>query len=87
MTVGSPLAHAMLLLASGSQDFDDRKAQRELPTCPPVLDEHKYGYVVVPPPSVARWPETLFSACAAPCGTLRCDHMQQFVFSCLWGGF
>lgn len=49
VTVGSPLAHAMLLLASSSEDFEDRKAQRELPKCPPVLDDGKYGYVADPP--------------------------------------
>ena len=45
VTIGSPLAHAMLLLAESAQDFDDRKGQRELPTCPPVLDEGSYSYV------------------------------------------
>ncbi|MET0576069.1 MAG: hypothetical protein ABWZ83_09415 [Mesorhizobium sp.] len=44
VTLGSPLAHAMLLLADGKVDFDDRKAQRELVTCPPVKDEMGYGY-------------------------------------------
>ncbi len=48
VTVGSPLAHALLLLASDSRDFDDRKQQRELPTCPPVVDNKSYGYTAAP---------------------------------------
>jgi hypothetical protein len=40
ITVGSPLTHAPLLFAGSVQDFDEMKAQREFPTCPPQLD-HK----------------------------------------------
>jgi hypothetical protein len=36
VTLGSPLAHAELLLATGPRDLRTRKEQRELPTCPPV---------------------------------------------------
>jgi hypothetical protein len=36
VTLGSPLAHADLLLASGRDDLRTRQQQRELPTCPPV---------------------------------------------------
>ena len=35
ITVGCPLAHAMLLLADSRDDFNNRKRQREFPTCPP----------------------------------------------------
>ena len=44
VTIGSPLAHAMLLLASDGKDFAARKLQRELLTCPPVADKQGYGY-------------------------------------------
>ena len=44
VTLGSPLAHAMLLLARDREEFDARKRQRELPTCPPVKDEKGYAY-------------------------------------------
>lgn len=44
ITLGSPLAHAQLLLASDSEEFATRKQQRELPTCPPVEDEKGYAY-------------------------------------------
>ena len=44
VTMGSPLAHAMLLLASDCKDFEARKRQRELPSCPPVTDKKGYGY-------------------------------------------
>lgn len=46
ITLGCPLAHAMLLLATSREDFDQRKRQRELPTCPPQRDKKGYGYVV-----------------------------------------
>jgi len=39
ITLGSPLAHAKLLLAQGEQDLRARVRQRELPTCPPVPDK------------------------------------------------
>jgi hypothetical protein len=39
ITLGSPLAHASFLLSAGPRDFDQRKGQRELPTCPPQLED------------------------------------------------
>jgi hypothetical protein len=44
ITLGSPLAHGMLLLANSTEDFQNRKRQRELPTCPPQRDVKGYGY-------------------------------------------
>ena len=44
ITLGSPLAHAMLLMAESAKDFGLRKYQRELPTCPPQTDEKGYAY-------------------------------------------
>lgn len=44
ITLGSPLSHAMLLLACGREDLESRKRQRELPTCPPQLDDKGYAY-------------------------------------------
>lgn len=49
ITLGSPLAHAMLLMAKSKKDFKRRQKQRELPTCPPVLDDNTYEYVKNPP--------------------------------------
>lgn len=50
VTLGSPLAHAALLLADDEPDLRQRQEQRELPTCPPIpeLDEGgpKYSYRV-----------------------------------------
>lgn len=43
VTVGSPLAHAPLLLAESFAEFEHLKEQRELPTCPPQKD-HKGKY-------------------------------------------
>jgi len=44
ITLGCPLAHAELLLASTTKELRERQAQRELPTCPPALDEGLYSY-------------------------------------------
>jgi len=44
ITIGSPLAHGMLLVAENSDDFYARQRQRELPTCPPQSDEKGFGY-------------------------------------------
>jgi hypothetical protein len=38
ITLGSPLAHAVLVLASDEQDLQERQRQRELPTAPPVAE-------------------------------------------------
>ena len=89
VTVGSPLAHAMLLLASGSKDFDDRKGQRELPTCPPVLDDDGYGYVDSPmslPGSPKRYsPHVLHHA--APFAVTRWSNLYFPAHGGLFGDF
>ena len=53
VTLGSPLAHAELLLATGSRDLRTRQEQSELPTCPPTgelrrrrSEVERYHYVV-----------------------------------------
>lgn len=38
ITLGSPLAHAVLVLASDEEDLRERQRQRELPTDPPVAE-------------------------------------------------
>lgn len=38
ITLGSPLAHAAILLASDAADLTMLQAERELPRCPPVVD-------------------------------------------------
>jgi hypothetical protein len=38
ITLGSPLTHAELLLARGLEDLRRQQLDRELPTCPPVLE-------------------------------------------------
>jgi hypothetical protein len=44
VTLGSPLAHGVLLLARNAEEFEARKRQRELPTCPPQRDDKGYAY-------------------------------------------
>jgi hypothetical protein len=44
VTIGSPLTHAVLLLAHDAKDFEARRRQREFPSCPPVEDDKSYAY-------------------------------------------
>jgi hypothetical protein len=44
ITVGSPLAHAELLLARSNKELLERQAERELPTCPPFLEDGFFSY-------------------------------------------
>ncbi|MBC5764173.1 hypothetical protein [Ramlibacter albus] len=43
VTLGSPLAHAPVLLANDAEDLKRRFEQRELPTCPPTLEASPRG--------------------------------------------
>jgi len=38
VTMGSPLTHAEALLAQDKKQLDERKEEREFPTCPPVME-------------------------------------------------
>ena len=40
ITLGCPLSKGDVLLAKDNHDFDIRKRQRELPTCPPWLEKN-----------------------------------------------
>jgi hypothetical protein len=44
ITLGSPLAHAELFLAANKEEFESRKRQREVVTCPPQRDAKGYAY-------------------------------------------
>lgn len=41
VTMGSPLAHASFLLTRKPEEFQMKKVERELPTCPPTLESVK----------------------------------------------
>jgi len=41
ITLGSPLAHASFLLATGRDDLVERIRQREYPSCPPQPEDHR----------------------------------------------
>jgi hypothetical protein len=48
ITLGSPLAHAPVLLADGLRDLDTKRMLRELPTCPPDRSQNlNPGHFVV----------------------------------------
>lgn len=48
VTLGSPLAHAALLMANDAEELAQRQGERELPTCPPVAEaiegKDRYSY-------------------------------------------
>ena len=51
ITLGSPLAHAPVLMARNGEELERKKVEREFPTCPPALEESgrekikKFSYV------------------------------------------
>ncbi|MCB2411122.1 hypothetical protein [Hymenobacter lucidus] len=51
ITMGSPLAHAEVLMAINREDLHSKQAERELPTCPPQLEASRFSY---PPASKVR---------------------------------
>lgn len=53
VTLGSPLTYADILLASDAGQLAERQADREYPTCPPVLEDGHFSY---PPDQVGRKP-------------------------------
>ena len=72
ITLGSPLAHAQMLLAENKHDFKRRIIQKELPINPPVRD--KLGYAFLRKPIRVNddfrfWPVQLHYA--APFATTR----------------
>jgi hypothetical protein len=44
ITLGSPLAHAEVLMAVDREDLHSKQAERELPTCPPQLEASRFSY-------------------------------------------
>ena len=44
VTLGSPLAHAALLMATSQEDFRSRQRERELLTCPPQSDDKGFAF-------------------------------------------
>ncbi|VVN38880.1 hypothetical protein PS664_05284 [Pseudomonas fluorescens] len=58
VTVGSPMAHASLLLGRSVSDFKQRMQRREAPACPPTEDDKGYGYNARPPLLLGERPFT-----------------------------
>jgi hypothetical protein len=44
VTLGSPLTHAEILLAHDKNDLVSKEAERELPTCPPTLEDGRFSF-------------------------------------------
>ncbi|XMB51233.1 hypothetical protein QQ999_07925 [Pseudomonas fluorescens] len=58
VTVGSPMAHASLLLGRSVSDFKQRMERREAPSCPPTEDTQGYGYNARQPLMLGQKPFT-----------------------------
>lgn len=58
VTVGSPMAHASLLLGRSVSDFKKRIERREAPACPPTEDTKGYGYNARQPVMLGQKPFT-----------------------------
>ncbi|MGY2397511.1 hypothetical protein [Pseudomonas sp. SDO5271_S396] len=58
VTVGSPMAHASLLLGRSVSDFKQRIERREAPACPPTEDDKGYGYNARQPVMLGERPYT-----------------------------
>ena len=86
VTVGSPLAHAALLLAGNRTDLQERENERELPTCPPVPDDGEYGYDPSPQTRTKEKKERkryrLHHAAA-----FACTRWTNLYFPAAWGFF
>lgn len=88
ITLGSPLAHAMLLLANSEEDFAQRKRQRELPTCPPQRDTNGYGYAADTTYEIQdKKFKPLYLHHAAPFAVTRWTNLYFPVFGSLGGDF
>ena len=62
ITLGSPLAHAAYLSASSINDLKERQAERELPTCPPLLEEGKFLFTSHTGENAIPYPKKLHHA-------------------------
>ena len=58
VTVGSPMAHASLLLGRSVSDFKQRMGRREAPACPPTEDTQGYGHNARQPLMLGQKPFT-----------------------------
>ena len=58
VTVGSPMAHASLLLGRSVSDFKQRMERREAPACPPTEDTQGYGHNARQPLMLGQKPFT-----------------------------
>jgi hypothetical protein len=66
VTLGSPLTHLPFLIGVDEKGFEDIIAQRELPACPPVLDDHKLSHKA-DYQSIGGQPRTLWQLHHAAC--------------------
>jgi hypothetical protein len=77
ITLGSPLAHGLLLLARSQAEFRRKKAQFELPTCPPRLEQGRTFSYPLHYNLDDGTPRTVLGPWAAPGILFRCDPLDK----------
>jgi len=77
VTMGSPLAHATVLLSKDRNDLVKKQVSREFPTCPPELEKERFSY---PPERAHRPPH--HAAVFAPTRWTNLYFPSRFV---VWG--
>ncbi len=82
ITLGSPLAHADLLLAKDQAEFARKVQERELPTCPPVLEHGRAFSYQVRYESRSGHPRSIFVPHQAACFALT--RWTNFYFPSRW---
>ena len=83
ITLGSPLAHAQLLLARTQKELRNRQNERELPTCPPIPDNRTFSYRLTY--DVAGEKRTIFVLHHA--AAFACTRWTNLYFAARWGFF
>jgi hypothetical protein len=86
ITLGSPLAHAVLLLAHNEEDLKKRQDQRELPTNPPTRKDDAKKREPFPARNTEPKPE-LESLIIHHAGLFACTRWTNLYFPVKWGLF
>jgi hypothetical protein len=85
VTLGSPLAHASVLLAQDEMALRAKQADRELPTCPPTLENKKSFSFAISVPAGKRNARRKVPHHAAPFGPTRWTNLYFPARAVIWG--
>jgi hypothetical protein len=87
VTLGSPLAHAEVLVARDRDDFVQRTRDRELPTNPPQLDFDRTLSFVVDPPITNTKGEKVSPRAPHHAAPFSCVRWTNVFYPAAWGLF